>query len=290
MYCSRPKTEKNSPLLLAVFIVSALAWHPTSWAQALPADTEEESFTETSKAVPKSVDGADDQAHPVSQLFSDEMKTDKNYNVLIQYKNRGKTTWSNKKAYQLAPLYPKEWNLLPRALPANRPIAPGETVTFRFKITAPSRAGEYPLQWQMRQGHKQWFGKPTSETIVTVNAPEAPKEDAEFVYQDLPSVMNAGQNYSVTLQFKNRGESVWTPGQYALVSQNPYNNLTWSIGHIESNSREIIRPGGFLTFSFTVRAPSYPGKYNFQWQISHLGVGLFGSRSRNETVEVIAWP
>jgi hypothetical protein len=48
-------------------------------------------------------------------------------------------------------------------------VAPGATVTVNAKVTAPSRAGDATLQWDMEQEGSSWF----SDKGVAMSAPKA---------------------------------------------------------------------------------------------------------------------
>ena len=47
-----------------------------------------------------------------------------------------------------------------------------------------------------------------------------------------------------------------------------------------------VPPGGQVTFTFYVTAPSYAGTYDFQWRMLQEGVEWFGDFTPNVPVEV----
>ncbi|MBN6149308.1 wall-associated protein [Xanthomonas sp. AmX2] len=98
--------------------------------------------------------------------------------------------------------------------------------------------------------------------------------NAEFVAQSVPSTMEAGQSYPVTINMRNTGNVTWKPASgYVLGSYNPLNNGTWGTGRAGLSVN--IQPGQTATISFNVRAPA-AGSYNFQWQMLQEGVAWFG--------------
>jgi len=124
--------------------------------------------------------------------------------------------------------------------------------------------------------------------------------NAQFISQSIPTIMNAGQTYQVSVTMKNTGTTTWNKESlYRLGSQNPANNATWGnaiyyspswpeISRIELASGEQVLPGATKTFSFNVRAPSSPGNYNFQWKMVKDGVEWFGDLSLNMSISIVA--
>ena len=103
----------------------------------------------------------------------------------------------------------------------------------------------------------------------------------------VPSTMDAGKRYQVSITFKNTGTKTWTKtGNYRLGSQNPQDNLMWGIGRAPLPSDVV--PGATVTIPFTVTAPSTVGPYNFQWQMLQERIEWFGQKSGNVTVGVTA--
>ncbi|MBI3772938.1 MAG: hypothetical protein HY272_09590 [Gammaproteobacteria bacterium] len=225
------------------------------------------------------------RAKLMSQLVPDRISAGENVVAIVQYQNKSGTPWTSNGDYYLAPISGEPW-LTRIDLPQGKTITAGETVTFRITMTAPLHPGEYPLQWQMHQG-KTSFGEPTSSVRLKVVQPLQPWDDAEFVYQDVPQKMNANRDYNVVLQFKNTGKTSWTKSQYALATTEASDDLTWTISRIELPGNTLLRPGGFQTFRFTVRAPATPGQYPFQWQLLHLPTNRFGAGSDKLNIDVI---
>jgi hypothetical protein len=121
---------------------------------------------------------------------------------------------------------------------------------------------------------------------VTVGsgAPTPSANNAAFVSQSVPTVMNPGQSYSVLVRMRNTGTTTWNTSTYRLGSQNPQDNTTWGASRL--GLAAAVAPGSDATFSFTVKAPSTPGSYSFQWQMVENSAGFFGSASANVVVSV----
>jgi hypothetical protein len=114
--------------------------------------------------------------------------------------------------------------------------------------------------------------------------PPSSSNNAAFVAQSVPASMVAGQNYSVSVTMRNSGTTTWNTTSYKLGSQSPANNLNWGVNRLAVPVP--VAPGSQTTFTFTVRAPSTPGTYNFQWQVVENSAGFFGALSPAVAVSV----
>ncbi len=112
-----------------------------------------------------------------------------------------------------------------------------------------------------------------------------PFDDAAFVWQSVPAVMTAGQQYVASVTMRNTGTTTWTAAtSHRLGSQNPQDNQNWGLGRVLLPWD--VPPGGQVTFSFLVDAPATPGTYNFQWRMLREGVAWFGVATPNVAVGV----
>jgi hypothetical protein len=111
---------------------------------------------------------------------------------------------------------------------------------------------------------------------------------SEFVGMSaLPSPVDQGRTFSVSISFKNAGQCTWTAANgYKLGSQSPENNTNWGANRILLGSGEAIGPGQTKTFNFTAQAPSNAGSYGFQWRMVREGINWFGPSTPNATVLV----
>ena len=253
-----------------------------------------QTFGEKSEKLAIIVETRSNRVKFISQLLPNTMEAGERYSVVVQFKNNGTSTWSRAKGYKLRlKTNRKAWKISKIKMNKNEVVPAGEVVTFRFKLTAPSKPGNYPIQWQMQKG-RSYFGEPTPVQKVLVTENKS-REKAEFIYQDMPglnksgklfAILQAGEVYPVTLTFKNNSNKTWRKGFVALSSQNPANNMTWSVDRIELQNNERIKPGGIKTFNFKIIAPLSPGIYPFQWQIVEGFNRWIGSKSDNISVTV----
>lgn len=144
----------------------------------------------------------------------------------------------------------------------------------------------------------KWAGFNTKGTLFDIQSKKylfyCPPNDAKFISQSVPGTMTAGQRYLVSVTMLNTGQNTWVASQgYKLGSWNPENNTTWGFSRVElpldaNRQRVSVAPGGQVTFSFYVTAPSASGLHRFQWRMLREGaVGWFGDSSRRAQVGTI---
>ena len=86
--------------------------------------------------------------------------------------NTGTTTWTPFGGYGLGSQSPQDndtWGL--RRAPLSGSVAPNETATFEFPVTAPEKTGSYTFAWRMVRDPGGWFGSGTGDVTVTVEDP-----------------------------------------------------------------------------------------------------------------------
>ncbi len=101
--------------------------------------------------------------------------------------------------------------------------------------------------------------------------------NAAFMYQNVPTTMTPGTNYTITIIMNNTGTNPWTTlGKYKLGSQSPQDNTNWGRNRVELPASPINK-GKAVSFTFSVKAPTTPGNYSFQWKMVQEGKGWFGT-------------
>ncbi|SFX46676.1 RHS repeat-associated core domain-containing protein [Janthinobacterium lividum] len=205
------------------------------------------------------------------------------YAVSVTMRNSGTTKWTYN--YTLAALN-RVWGVAQVQVAYD--VANPAQYTFNFTVTAPSVPGYYNFQWQM-QGSEP-FEAASPSLAVQVMAPPVtpvpPVNAAQFIGQEVPASMIAGQTYPVTVSMKNTGTSIWTPGAsgYLLGAINLFGNTT---PFIQLNALPgPVSPGQVGTFSFNVTAPANPGTYPLQWKLVQTGGDWFGSATPDIAVNV----
>lgn len=130
------------------------------------------------------------------------------------------------------------------------------------------------------------FGRACGNTASTGGGTGIPRAGS-VVAQSVPTYMEAGSSYLVSITMQNNGDNTWTAAdQYRLGAQNPGDNFTWGMHRVDVP--QSVEPGQQVTFDYYVTAPSSAGFYNFQWRMVQDGVEWFGDYTSNVQVEVFS--
>lgn len=115
----------------------------------------------------------------------------------------------------------------------------------------------------------------------------AAAEHAQFINQKAPSRLVAGETAEVTITFKNAGNMNWSKTKGYMLRYIGKNDASvWGPEKVEMPEAKEIIPGGMITFSFKINAPTEPGIYDFQWQMALDGKGNFGERSESTLIRI----
>ncbi len=97
---------------------------------------------------------------------------------------------------------------------------------------------------------------------------------SEYVSDTIPSTMNPGQSYNVSLTLRNRGV-LWTSVQAfrlgAVGDSDPFT------ANLRVNVSGEVNTGQTYTFNFTMTAPTTPGTYTTDWRMLRELVTWFGA-------------
>ena len=133
-----------------------------------------------------------------------------------------------------------------------------------------------PNDWHLRLlncGKKMLRGEiPLSQTIPI--SPTVSPDDCKIVSNTIPSVMKAGRRYFVTVTVKNTGETCWNAETFklgAVGDSDPFADIRNLMA-----PRMTVMPNQNYTFRFALKAPSEPGTYTTDWQMTHERVRWFG--------------
>jgi hypothetical protein len=111
--------------------------------------------------------------------------------------------------------------------------------------------------------------------------------NSQFVSEAVATSVQPGQTFTITITWNNVGTASWTGGNVNLGSQDPPNNTTWGGSRLQFSPAYTVPSGVQVVMTFPVTAPSTPGVYQFQWQLSQDGgVGFFGDKSPNVAITV----
>jgi hypothetical protein len=244
-----------------------------------------------SQAKGNSVSDVYDNATYLSQSTPGEMTAGQSYGVSVTMKNTGRSIWKqgnySLKLMNITEATAKTWSI--SSVDVNSTVSPGNEVVFNFTIIAPVE-GSYNMQWQMADGNA-FFGEPSATVPIRVSGSIPPvvidaiSNNSQFVSQQVPGKMDAGQTYDVIVIMKNTGTTTWNPGEYKLKisTKGADNTGNWSVANVELSGQ--VYSGSNVTFSFKVTAPDKSGYYNFQCQVVR-NDEFFGEPSTNVIVNV----
>jgi choice-of-anchor B domain-containing protein len=218
----------------------------------------------------------------VTQSPPGVMSAGQPYAVSVTMRNTGTNTWTPG-SYVLGSQNPHEnRNWGPSRVSLSGSVAPGQDAVVSWTVTAPVVAGQYNFQWRLLNVGVEWFGEPSANVVVTVQA--GPVNASAYLGQTVPTVMTVGSSHSVSIRLRNEGTTTWSAGRYQLGPQNPHDNRDWG-GRVGLPSD--VAPGQEVSLASTVTAPTAAGTYNFQWRMLELGVQWFGDRSSIARVDVV---
>ncbi|TMG87516.1 MAG: hypothetical protein E6H78_01000, partial [Betaproteobacteria bacterium] len=124
--------------------------------------------------------------------------------VTETFKNTTTTTWQTTDGFTLRSAGPTGntiWSV--SAVPLPVAVAPGETVTFTFYITAPTALGTYNFQWQMSTPDGVPFGSVSPATNVQVIA--AGPANYEGLWWKSPAESESGWG----INFAHQGDTIF---------------------------------------------------------------------------------
>lgn len=113
------------------------------------------------------------------------------------------------------------------------------------------------------------------------------QNNAQFISQTVPTLVEPGQSFQVILTYENTGNITWKSSTlHSLGSQNPQDNSTWGAGSGRIALSNDVTPGTQVTFTYSATAPSQEGFYIFQRKMVQDGVAWFGDFSPNVSILV----
>jgi C1A family cysteine protease/predicted MPP superfamily phosphohydrolase/uncharacterized protein affecting Mg2+/Co2+ transport len=225
-------------------------------------------------------------AQMVSHTIPGTMTAGQRYPVTVTMKNTGTMTWSEASMIRLGGANADAYTFtFPNvgghrvSLPPGTSVAPGESYTFSWTVTAPSTAGTFTPTYQMVWDGHQWFGAQASQVVV-ITAQTA-DVDAQVVSTSIPTTMTAGQRYPVTITMKNTGTMTWSEESMIRLGGANADAYTFTFPYVGGHRVSLppgtsVAPGESYAFSWTVTAPSTAGTFTPTYQMVWDGHQWFG--------------
>lgn len=229
---------------------------------------------------------AEDSSEFFNQTITKSMAIGQESEVSITFKNTSSNTWSLEKGYKLVYIgsdAPETWGI--SAISIHEGVQTGKNglAEFKFKVTAPTKAGIYMMQWQLANKELNQFGAKSKSVAVVVTKNDL---QAKFVSQIIPNTLASNSNYKVTMQFQNTGSSEWSnKSGFAIIPAKKSVHTAWKIKSIQLPQNTTISPGQLLTASIPIKTPKKPGNYPFEWQLAKDG-SVFGQKSPKIDIRV----
>lgn len=192
--------------------------------------------------------------------------------IVVTVKNTGTTTWSNSTSPVKLALYGRSsgfydptWQSAARVTTLNESsVAPGSNGTFSFTVQAPA-AGSYSESFRLVSEGVSWF---SNDTLIPFQV-NATTFSAQYISDNLPTVLQTNQTGTGTVTYKNTGNTTWYKSGSGPVKLGVYGHgSVYADGSWENSSRAAtmneatVSPGANATFTFTVRGPSTAGNYS----------------------------
>lgn len=209
--------------------------------------------------------------------IAETMEALKTYNVSINVKNTGSNTWTSDTNFKLGAVGDSDDFTGGRVtLEKGETIATGQTKTFNFVMTAPAEGKAYKTDWRMVQEEIEWFGGIIEKNVNVIAAPVVKANNAEILNINLPQSMEAGKEYTVSIEVKNIGTSTWTADKnFKLGGIGDSDPFAFPRVMLESN--DSIAPGQTKVFTFKMVAPLEANTYISDWGMLQEEIEWFGA-------------
>ncbi|HEY2414854.1 MAG TPA: PQQ-dependent sugar dehydrogenase [Pirellulaceae bacterium] len=171
------------------------------------------------------------------------------------------------------------WSKEPARFALTSNVAPGKSVTFNVKVTAPSTPGTYVLRDRMVKEYVAWFN--TMEKInVTVDSLTASYSGT------IPTTWSTGQAQRYSITVTNRGTTTWHAAGADQVRLGVYFGKTsdtppTTAGAIKYfNLPNDLAPGQSATLTVDIVAPTSTGTYTLRNRMFSVQDGWFNDMLR----------
>jgi len=187
-------------------------------------------------------------------------------NMQVTVKNTGLMSWTSASRIRLGII-----NAAGSArviLPSDVTVAPGQSYTFTYAVTAPA-SGSLLLDLQMLQEGIAWFGDKKAVSIPVKNP-----SSAEITAVTLSDNITAGMPYTASITVTNTDTVIWTRVDNIRLGV-AANGTGSSRAYLPAGVS--VDPGGTYTFTYTATAPA-GGQLTLTVQMIQEGIVWFGQQ------------
>jgi hypothetical protein len=167
-------------------------------------------------------------------------------------------------------------------------VEPGQSHTFRFRLTAP----EIPLPsartaWRMVGADGVGFGETASQAVPVACPPRV--DDAELVEDHLPVSLACGERYAGRITLRNAGTTRWTSREGYALGAGEDREAFGAAARLLLPEGSAVPPAADHAFAVRLVAPAAAGDYRLEWRMTRVGAGPFGPPV-TQTVRVACTP
>jgi hypothetical protein len=135
----------------------------------------------------------------------------------------------------------------------------------------------YGEDWYLRlagQASKMQRGEIALSATIPISSGTSP-DNSQFISDTIPTTMNPGQQYSVSVTMKNIGETVWSWELFKLGGVGDSDPFAPARQNLPAGTS--VAPNEQYTFNFTMTAPTTAGTYTTDWRMVHDIIRWFGA-------------
>ena len=189
-------------------------------------------------------------------------------------------------------------------------VAPGQSVTLVFSLTAPNQTGNLVLEFEMVEEDVAWFAQYSDSTASVAlalsaqycDAGSSPTESSSAsTYSgtcnpigtttgDVPTTWTPGQSQTVSITLVNNGSTTWTTGSggsntfhlgahFSTVGGGLANNYSDWLTDQRINLPSSVAPGQSVTLVFSLTAPNQTGNLVLEFEMVEEDVAWFAQYS-----------
>lgn len=150
--------------------------------------------------------------------------------------------------------------------------APGGSKSVSLSLPVPATPGTYQYRLQALENGLEWFGSPTTLTLIVTPAVVTSQGNAlAYGTNSFPLSASAGSVVNFSYNVSNLGTSTWGANHFLALLDSGFNL-------IEFSDLNGIAAGGSTTANFSFPVPTTPGTYQYIVRPLENGVEWFGTQ------------